>query len=62
MRVWLDAKTRLPLKVRVEFDTGDEKAGKAYFVFDQFTWPDGLDDKLFSLDPPAGFKLLDERK
>ena len=54
--VWADARTRLP--VRVEFEAKDDK-GKIIgdVSYDEFVFDKGLDLKLFSFDPPAGYKL-----
>jgi hypothetical protein len=54
--VWADAKTRLPVRIEVEFK---DKEGKkvAEETIDDFVFDKELDAKLFSFDPPAGFTL-----
>ena len=68
--LWVDAATKLPL--RLEYELTDPKVLPAgvsalEFVLTDFTWDPELDgfksaDELFSLTPPAGHKLIDQRK
>lgn len=53
LTVWADAKSRLP--VRIEFKSPDDKTDAA--VFDELVFDARLDAKLFSFEPPAGYKL-----
>lgn len=62
VRVWIDPATQLPVKVRIESPLADPKRGSSVFVFDRFTWDDKLDDALFALTPPEGYKVREAEK
>lgn len=53
--VWADARTRLP--VRIEARETDAQGMAVEAIVDEFTFDKELDEKLFSLDPPAGYKV-----
>jgi hypothetical protein len=56
--VWIDPKTELPAKARIEMSTPDVKG-----VVSEMTvlgWNEDLDDRLFELIIPEGYKLLAE--
>lgn len=53
--LWVDPKTGFPVKVH--FAAAD---GKHLVTLEKFRWNDKLDPKLFSLNPPAGYKLSQE--
>jgi hypothetical protein len=54
--VWADPRTRLPVRIEVEFkDKEGKKAGEE--VFGDFVFDKELDAKLFSFDPPVGYKV-----
>ena len=56
-KVWIDPKTELP--VRAKFT---DTVGKGLFTFDFEDWNKELDAKLFTLDPPAGYNLVEGKK
>src|SRR5579871_1407151 len=53
--VWADAKTRLPVRIEAEEKTDDGKVSR--LVLDDFAFDKELDPKLFSFEPPPGYKL-----
>jgi hypothetical protein len=55
--VWVDPGTRLP--VRIETRDKDEK-GDTIEIVDQIVFDKALDEKLFVLEPPEGYKLRTE--
>src|SRR6185369_5406906 len=52
--VWADKKTAEPVRIEMQFDLGGKKTT---MVMDHFEIDPALDDALFSLDPPAEYKL-----
>jgi outer membrane lipoprotein-sorting protein len=52
--VWVDPATRLPM--RMEMSGGILLTGQQ-FEFTDFNWNPQVDDNMFSLTPPAGYKL-----
>ncbi len=61
--VWVDAKTELPVKITAESSSVDAKGRdiKSFLSFDEFRWNEPLNPKLFSLDVPEGYRLIDEK-
>jgi hypothetical protein len=61
--VWVDAKTELPVKITAESSSVDAKGReiKSFLSFDDFRWNEPLDPKLFSLEVPEGYRLIDEK-
>jgi outer membrane lipoprotein-sorting protein len=57
MKVWVDPKTKLP--VRMKPIVPDEKEGSAPAIFD-IVFDQPLEPALFSLDPPAGYAFTTE--
>ncbi len=49
-KLWVDAKTGLPVKI----EASDERVSA---VYDHFVWDQPLDEKLFSLEVPEGYRL-----
>ncbi len=58
LTVWADAGTRLP--VRIETGDKDEKGDLIETIVDQIVFDKALDEKLFLLEPPDGYKLRTE--
>jgi outer membrane lipoprotein-sorting protein len=54
MQIWADKKTAYPVRVEM---TMAVRGNDAQMVMDKFVIDAPLDDSLFSLDPPAGYKL-----
>jgi outer membrane lipoprotein-sorting protein len=61
--VWVNAKSELPVKITVESSRVDAKRRelKTYLAFDDFRWNEPLDPRLFSLEVPEGYRLIDEK-
>jgi hypothetical protein len=58
-RVWVDLKTRLPVRMEtVPLDPDDPRAPHLRMIA-RFTFNEPLDDALFSLKPPEGYKILE---
>jgi outer membrane lipoprotein-sorting protein len=55
LTVWADPKTKLP--VRMEAQEKDDTGNTVEVVVDEFVFDKELDPKLFSFEPPAGYKL-----
>jgi outer membrane lipoprotein-sorting protein len=53
--VWADKKTGNPVRVELTMPMGDKEL---VMVMDHFEIDPPLDESLFSLDPPAGYKLI----
>jgi hypothetical protein len=53
--VWADVTTRLP--VRIEGKEANDKGAATEVILDQFVFDKPLDQNLFSLAPPRGYKL-----
>ncbi len=53
--LWADARTRLPL--RIEAEQKGEQGKTITSVLDDFIFDRELDPKLFSMEPPAGYKV-----
>lgn len=65
--LWVDAETKLPIKMVVEMIITDAKATKTTITFSDFEWdPHPKEfknlDELFSVTPPDGHKLDDQTK
>jgi outer membrane lipoprotein-sorting protein len=58
MTVWADKETAMPVRVEMALKWGQ---GEAAVVMDQFQIDPELDDSLFSIDPPAGYRLTTEK-
>jgi hypothetical protein len=58
LTVWADAGARLP--VRIETGGKDEKGDTIEIIADQIVLDKALDEKLFVLEPPKGYKLRTE--
>jgi outer membrane lipoprotein-sorting protein len=56
MIVWADKKTSLPVRVEMSMAAGGKTTT---MVMNQFVVDAPLSDDLFSLDPPAGYKLVE---
>lgn len=56
-KVWVDPKTNFPVRARLA-----QEKGKNAFTLDFEDWNKDFDPKLFSLDPPEGYKLIDAPK
>jgi outer membrane lipoprotein-sorting protein len=57
-RVWVDAETNLPVRFSLDVDGRTQQVS---VVFEKFTWNEQLDPKLFNLDIPEGFKLIESK-
>jgi hypothetical protein len=55
LTVWADAKTLLP--VRMEAEERDDMGNKSEVMVKDFVFDQELDPKLFSLEPPTGYKV-----
>jgi hypothetical protein len=57
--VWADAKTHLPVRMETRGKNEEEKGVEVdiEIVHDEFVFDKELDPALFSLEPPAGYKL-----
>jgi outer membrane lipoprotein-sorting protein len=58
LTVWADAGTRLP--VRIETGDKDENGDAIEIIVDQIVFDKALDEKLFVLEPPEGYKMRSE--
>jgi outer membrane lipoprotein-sorting protein len=59
-RVWVDNETNLPVRISLALvSPGDKNNPSA--VLEKFTWNEPLDPKLFNLDIPEGFKLIESK-
>lgn len=68
--IWADAKTHRIIECVIDADTSSTfdrdhpwdlrkwRQQKAHLVMDQFQWDVPLDDSLFSIIPPAGYKIV----
>jgi hypothetical protein len=54
LTVWADTKTRLPMRIEAK---GQEDGKATELVMDEFLYDKELDPKLFSFEPPPGYKL-----
>jgi len=60
--VWIDPKTDWPVKMQgtgkssITQEDGKEKEVPYTLTLEKFEWDAKFDDKLFSLDPPAGYR------
>jgi outer membrane lipoprotein-sorting protein len=61
--VWVDAKSELPVRITAESSSVDAKGRelKTYLAFDEFRWNEPVDPRLFSLEVPEGYRLIDEK-
>jgi len=50
IEVWVEVKTGLPIKI-------EQRMGKRRALLDGFVWNAELDDSLFSLSAPEGYKV-----
>jgi outer membrane lipoprotein-sorting protein len=55
--LWIDPRTELPAKFRAELTIGDVKA---VAVMEVLGWNEELDEKLFELKVPVGYKVVEE--
>lgn len=53
--VWVDPKTKMPVLIEIPFIVGDQTV---LYTMSNFQLDPKLDDALFSLEPPEGYKLL----
>jgi hypothetical protein len=53
-KVWVDVKTRLPVRIAIERASADGKVDAA-FSFDHFGWNESFDPDLFKQEVPKGF-------
>lgn len=58
LTVWADLATSLPVRLEVQHAPTDARLGDVLMVVDQFDFGP-IDEKLFSLDPPAGYTLTE---
>lgn len=58
VRVWLDPRTSLPVRVRQRFT---DATGRRTHTYDRFEWPAKLDDALFSVAVPKGYTLVEDK-
>jgi outer membrane lipoprotein-sorting protein len=54
-RIWVDPKTKLPLRIEVAFRSTNPTMVDSDWVMKDFVFDAPLDQKLFSFDPPAGY-------
>lgn len=59
--VWVDPKTELPVRMQLENIAGAPD-DKLRFTLDEFEWNVDLDAKLFRLDAPEGYKLIEDNQ
>lgn len=57
MTVWADAKTGLPVRIRVEGALSATRDDHSFFDWDEFAWNQPLDPGLFSLEVPEGYAV-----
>jgi len=55
MTVWVDAKTGLPVRIRIEGALSATRDDHSFFDWDEFAWNQPLDPGLFSLEIPEGY-------
>jgi outer membrane lipoprotein-sorting protein len=53
--VWIDPKTKLPVRIDVAYRSTNPTHGESDWVLKDFIFDAPLDQKLFSCDPPAGY-------
>lgn len=63
MKIWVDPKTKLPLKIRVGVNSrsGSKPADRPFdtvMIYEDFEWNVKLDPKQFELKVPAGYKTV----
>jgi outer membrane lipoprotein-sorting protein len=59
MTVWVDAKTGLPVRIRIEGALSATRDDHSFFDWDEFAWNQPLDPGLFSLEVPEGYAVKD---
>jgi len=57
MTVWVDAKTGLPVRIRIEGALSATRDDHSFFDWDEFAWNQSLDPGLFSLEIPEGYAV-----
>jgi len=57
MTVWVDAKTGLPVRIRIEGALSATRDDHSFFDWDEFAWNQPLDPGLFSLEIPEGYAV-----
>lgn len=63
MKIWVDPKTKLPLKIRVGVNSrkGSKSTDRPFdtvITYEDFEWNRKLDPKLFELKVPTGYKAI----
>ena len=66
MKVWVNPKTKLPVKIRLGVNTrrGAKPKDRPFdtvLIFEDFEWNKKLDPKLFSLKVPKGYTVKQGR-
>jgi outer membrane lipoprotein-sorting protein len=59
-RIWVDDETNLPVRIALESISARNQTDQSV-VLEKFNWNEKLDSKLFNLDVPSGFKLLEAK-
>jgi hypothetical protein len=64
LTVWVDPKTKLPIRQEYEMIDPTPNISRNKFVFTDFEWDPKVDDmvKLFSTEPPEGYVIDDQTK
>ncbi len=60
MKVWVDRKTGLPVRIRIEGAFSQGGTDRSFLDFDQFAWNPPLDPGLFKLAVPEGYAVKAE--
>ena len=60
--IWANARTGVPILVEITGNPLDGSSESAEFVFDNFELDVELDESLFSLKPPAGYTLTNQKE
>jgi hypothetical protein len=57
-RYWVDPDTKLPVRIEVSFRSTDPQMGETDWVQGDFEFDTPLDERLFSTEPPEGYRNL----
>ncbi len=57
--VWLDAQTKMPVKILIT-DHADPAKSKMHVTMTDFDWGAEVDESLFTLDIPEGYELMEQ--
>lgn len=60
LTVWVDPKTKLPVRIQLGRDDVAQEEGNTSIVLRDFVWDQRLDPKLFSMDVPEGYEMVEQ--